>query len=177
MTMHYEVQSADMVDRLNEVSRSGLSDPATNSVSSAIDDAYKLAAMRELQVTYGATFGDVPLAERLELIDFGNIAIPKSNQTSIMPRLFEIRLEPDERDDLIALAGRNDGNEIVRLAIDTLLKLIRAARNNCFDTVAEEEGLHEFDDSIKSMITDPRLNPILEAALVAMRDEVQRPRR
>ena len=177
MTMHHEDQSAEMVDRLNQVSEPAASGPTTDSVSRAIDDAYKLAAMRELQDTYGATFDGVPLAERLELIDFGDIAIPKSNQTAIIPRLFKIRLEPDERDDLIALASRNDGNEIERLAIDTLLKLTRAARNNCFDTVAEEEGVHEFDDSLKSAITDPRLSLILEARLVAMRDEVQRPRR
>ena len=179
VAMHHEDQSAEMVDRLKRVSESETLGSTTDFPSRVIENAYKLAAIAELEITYGVTFGGSQLAKRLTLIKFdgsGDITIPKPSAPTIIPRLFRLRLEPDERDELIALAGRNDGNTIERIATGELLKLIEAAGDNSFERVAKQAGLDKLDDTIGTALSAPELSAHLSSALVAMEADVKRSR-
>ena len=179
VAMHHEDQSAEMVERLRQVSESETVDSTTDFPSRVMESAYKLAAIAELRMTYGVTFGGSQLAERLTLIKFedsGDIAIPKPNAPAIIPRLFRLRLEPDERDELIALAARNDGNKIESFETVELLSLIKAAGDNSFERAAEQAGLGKLDDTVGTAMSNPRLSAVLSSALDEMQDDVQRSR-
>lgn len=176
MAKPHDDQSAEMLDRLKRVSESETVDSSTDFRSRVMENGYKLAAIAELEITYGVTFGGSQLADRLEPIDFGDIAIAKPSAPAIIPRVFRMRLEPNERDELMALAGRNDGNEIVTRETGELLSLIEAGRGDSFDAAAAKAGLGKLDDTVRAVLSDPSLSEVLAVALQAMEADVQRSR-
>ena len=161
LAMHYEDQSALVVDRLAEL---GAPESALAGFQSkVIDEAYRIAAARELEITYGVTFGGASLADRLELTALGDLAVPKPAGGMIIARLFTIRLEPGERDELIALAKQNDGNEIRRVAAASLLASIASGDRSELQKIAEPCG--RLDDVFRAAMWDESINATFSAVL------------
>ena len=163
---HIDDQSASVHHALRELRERQPVNAGQDCTEAVLDSAFCNAAVSELALTYGLDGGKSSWASRLEPGALDDCRIPKSEDGAIVPRLFTLILNPEERDDLERLARQNDGDELKRIAIDDLVEIIDHGY---------EPGRWLFDDYIMCLLTDERLRGQFRELLVRLKEAVISP--
>ena len=122
-----------------------------------IEDAYKNAAVAELEMSYGFESRRIPLKERLQPSDLPAFVLNKEQGNNLVPRLFTLGLTPKEADLLVEGASRYDGNEVVRIRIGEDINYGEPLTHG-----GSRDGDRErrpFDDILDVVMTEDLLRP------------------
>ena len=84
----------------------------------------------------------------------------------IVPRLYIVRLNPEERDKLESLAQQNDGDEVVRVTADLLIHIIDHG---------QVTRLGQVDDFLRFALTGEELRGQFRDLLIRLKNRANAP--
>ena len=166
MSKHVDDQSADVHHALRVLRERQSSGAEGNHGTAIVDNAYRNAAAGELALTYGLDRSVASWAARLEPGGLDDCGIVKSESGGIVPRLYIVRLNPEERDKLESLAQQNDGDEVVRVTADLLIDIIDHG---------QVTRLGQVDDFLRFALTGEELRGQFRDLLIRLKNRANAP--